>query len=346
MRGDCRLLDQKQKVANAAPARPVSVVKRADTRATPIRDFRQPRVGKWTATRGECSRQNGRSPMIAEKRPGVLPSLDAVRLPREPTSMPPLFWLKQVVKFIALPPVAPLLVAIAGLAIAGRHPRAGRRIALVGVLALWLLATPAVGGFLVRLLDRAPPLDAARAAHAQAIVILGGGTRRFAPEYGAATVNGLTLERIRYGAQIARATGLPVLVSGGAVRGAPPEALLMRDVLVHEFGVPVRWVETHSRNTHENAVASARILHDAGVSRIVLVGHAFDFPRSRNEFAAAGIGVVEAPIAIPPSIPTEVGDFIPSPLGLSRSYFALYEMLANALFRMQHVGASAGAHAG
>ena len=250
--------------------------------------------------------------------------------------MPPLFWLKQIVKILALPPVAPLLLTIAGLAMIRRRPRAGRRIAVLGVATLWLLATPALGDFLQRCLDRTPPLTLARAADAQAIVILGGGTRRFAADYGGATISGITLDRIRYGAWIERATKLPILVSGGAVRGAPPEAILMRDILENEFGVPVRWIESDSRNTHENAVDSAKILTEAGVKSVILVGHSFDFPRSRKEFEAAGIHVIAAPIAIPPAVPHEFGDFVPSPYGLSRSYFVLYEMLANMLFWMQH----------
>lgn len=257
--------------------------------------------------------------------------------------MPPLFWLKQAVKVLALPPLAPLLVALFGLVLAGRRPRAGRAIAFAGVAALWLLATPAVGGFLIRCLDDSPPLDIARAvAEAQAVVILGGGTRRYAPEYHGATMSPITLERVRYGALIARITGLPILVSGGAVRGAPPEAILMRNALVNEFGVPVRWVETHSRNTHENAVDSAKILAANGVRRIVLVGHSFDFPRSRKEFEAAGMRVIPAPIQIPPRIPTDVGDFLPGVNGLQRSAYAVYEILANALFAMTHFGDANG----
>ncbi|HXR56633.1 MAG TPA: YdcF family protein [Casimicrobiaceae bacterium] len=246
--------------------------------------------------------------------------------------MPPLFWIKYAVKLLVLPPFAPLLLALVGLGIAGRHPRAGRRVALAGIVALWVLATPAVADFLVRLLDRSPPLDVASAANAQAIVVLGGGTRFYAPEYGGATVSPITLERVRYGAYLARRTKLPVLVSGGPTQGAPPEAILMRNVLVHEFGVPVRWTETHARNTHENAVDSAKMLAAAGVHRIVLVGNSFDFPRSRKEFEAQGLYVMAAPIGLPLPIPTRLTDFLPSPGGLQLSYYAIYEMLANVLF--------------
>jgi uncharacterized SAM-binding protein YcdF (DUF218 family) len=96
----------------------------------------------------------------------------------------------------------------------------------------------------------------------------------------------------------------------------------------------VRWTETRSRNTHENAIRSAEILRASGVGRIILVGHSFDFPRTRNEFLSAGMDVIAAPINIPPDRPTEIGDFLPSPRGLQRSYYALYEIMANALFHM------------
>jgi uncharacterized SAM-binding protein YcdF (DUF218 family) len=156
--------------------------------------------------------------------------------------------------------------------------------------------------------------------------------RPFADEYGGATLSGITLERVRYGARVARASGLPVLVSGGALRDTPPEALLMRNALTSEYHVPVRWTEAHSHNTHENAVNSAAMLKASGIARVILIGHSFDFPRSRREFEAAGIAVVAAPIGIPGEGPLTLGDFIPGIGGLQRSYFATYELLANMFY--------------
>lgn len=246
------------------------------------------------------------------------------------------FWLKFLVKVVALPPTGPLLVALAGLAISLRHPRRGRWIAFLGVASLVLFAIPAVATYLVRALAVTPALDLSRVQDAQAIVILGGGTRRHAPEYGGATLGTLTLERVRYGAKVARTTGLPVLVSGGPIEHRPIEALLMRDVLTREFNVPVRWMEPMSTNTHENARFSAAILKSNGVHTIVLVAHSFDIPRARAEFEATGLSVIAAPTGIPPATPTEAGDFLPSPAALQESYYALYELLANALYWMQH----------
>jgi uncharacterized SAM-binding protein YcdF (DUF218 family) len=116
----------------------------------------------------------------------------------------------------------------------------------------------------------------------------------------------------------------------------PAEAPLMRDALVKEYGVPVRWVEAHSRNTHENAVNSASLLKSSGIERVILVGHSFDFPRTRNEFESAGISVIAAPIATAAWEPLTLGDFVPGLGALQRSYFATYEMLANAAYWISH----------
>ncbi|HEV8553938.1 MAG TPA: YdcF family protein [Casimicrobiaceae bacterium] len=238
-------------------------------------------------------------------------------------------WLKALLKALVLPPTGPLLLAAAGLWMIGGIPRAGRILAWTGILLLLALSTPPVAFRLLTLVDTSPPLDVQRARSAQAIVILGGGVRRHAAEYGGDTLGHLTLERVRYGAQVARVTGLPILVTGGSVFGGEPEAKLMRAALEREFRVPVRWAETRSRNTHENAVRSAEILVAEHISRIVLVAHSFDMPRAKAEFAAQGLEAIPAPTGIPSGEFDTPFDVLPSMAALQGSYFALYEILAN-----------------
>lgn len=240
-------------------------------------------------------------------------------------------WIKALVKALVLPPTGPLLLSAIGLAILGRRPRAGRSLAVAGVALLLVLSVPAVAVALLRAVDASPPLDFERARTAQALVIVGSGVRRNAAEYGGDTLGRLTLERVRYGARIARITGLPVLVSGGSVLGGETEARLMRDSLQQEFGIAVRWAEPRSRNTHENAVRSAEILRGAGIDRVVLVVHAVDMPRASAEFVAAGITVIEAPTGITAPGTDGLLDYLPSIGGLQGSYHALYEILANAV---------------
>jgi uncharacterized SAM-binding protein YcdF (DUF218 family) len=249
--------------------------------------------------------------------------------------MDALFFAKSLVKALVLPPTGPLLVALTGLALSRRAPRAGRILMSLGLLSLLLLCLPVVAHVLTMPFDRAPFVPA-HAATAQAIVVLGGGTRRNAPEYGGDTMGRLTLERVRYSARVAKATNLPVLVSGGRLAGAKQsEARLMSDALEQEYGVPVRWREGRSRNTHENAQRSAVLLKGDGVTRVVLVAHAIDIPRAAAEFAAAGIEVIPAATGLPSAHTATAWDWLPSIYALQDSRDALYEMMANVLLRVR-----------
>ncbi len=103
-------------------------------------------------------------------------------------------------------------------------------------------------------------------------------------------------ERIRYAARLAKASGLPVLTSGGLHYGTPPsEARIMAQSLLDDYGVPVRWEEGRSRTTWENARFSAEMLREAGIRRVILVTSAIHMPRSIWSFEKAGLEVVPAP---------------------------------------------------
>ena len=243
---------------------------------------------------------------------------------------------RKVLAALVLPPTGPLLLAVAGLAVLGRRPRLGRGLAWLGVAALLLLSLPVVSHVLLRML--APPaLDLRRQADAEAIVILGGGVRRNAAEFGGDTLGRLTLERVRYGALVARATRLPVLVSGGSVYGGTAEAALMKRALEQEFNVAVRWSEERSRDTQSNAAESAAILLPAGFKRVLLVVHGFDMPRASAEFASAGLQVTPAPTVIAGQ---DFGfdhaiELLPSMSALQGSYYAVYELLGDAIRRLR-----------
>ena len=243
-----------------------------------------------------------------------------------------LFLLKKLLTAMVLPPTGPLLLAIAGALMLRRWPRTGRALVWAGLAILLALSLSPVSGLLLRLANDSPAVRLEDARTAQAVVILGGGVRRAALEYAGDTLGRLSLERVRYGAKLARETGLPVLVAGGSVFGdTATEASLMRAALEQEFKVPVRWIEERSRNTHENAQFSAAILKRDGVNRVVLVMHGFDIRRARAEFEAAGIAVVPAPTVIPRPGVTTAFDFVPNMGALQGSYLALYELLANAM---------------
>jgi len=165
---------------------------------------------------------------------------------------------------------------------------------------------------------------------AQAIVVLSGGLELDAPEYGGDTAGERTLLRLRYGALLAKRFNLPVLVTGGRPENATrTEAAVMADILEREFAVKVRWQETQSRNTAENAVLSAAILRNAGIQRVVLVTQAFHMPRAVRLFRAAGLEVVPAPTQFKSAGRSPLGplDLLPQSNALRNSYYALHEWL-------------------
>ncbi|QNM97005.1 YdcF family protein [Chitinimonas koreensis] len=206
-----------------------------------------------------------------------------------------LFWLKKLCSALLLPPVLPLLLVLAGLLLLRRRPRRGCGLAVAGLLALWLCSAPVGVRLLLEPLESAPPAGPAALRQAQAIVVLAGGRDRVAPEYGGETISAITLARLRYGARLARQTGLPLLLSGGAPSGGLPEAVLMDQSLRQDFGLAARWLEAGSLDTAGNADASARLLLPAGIRRVALVSDAAHLPRAAAEFRRAGFAVIAAP---------------------------------------------------
>ncbi len=217
----------------------------------------------------------------------------------------------------------------------GRH-RSGLILLSWGLAAFYLLSVPAVSNFLMRCIEAPPARESAlRAAEAQAIVVLSGGFERYAPEYGPdGAVDALTLQRLRYGAHLARALDLPVLVSGGQPQDAAvPLAVMMKTALERDFGVPVRWIEDRSRDTYENAIFSAPILQQDGVRRIILVTHASHMARSVRMFEVAGLTVTAAPTVF---APPKSFDLLPRLSSLYDSYYALYEIAGAIWYAARH----------
>ncbi len=227
-------------------------------------------------------------------------------------------------KALILPPAGPLIVGVAGLLLCLRRPRLGFALCAVAIGALWLFATPIVADKLTRATEAYPALDPAHLtdtqARAQAIVILCGGGRRGAPEVGgdAPSVTG-DLRAIE-GAKVARATHLPILVSGSVL-----EANAMRDLLAADLGTPARWVETASTDTHDNAVFSAKLLAAQDIKRIILVTSSAHMARAVDEFTAAGFEVTAAPAEMWTWDERGPLRFVPSMPALDRSRTGLYE---------------------
>lgn len=202
---------------------------------------------------------------------------------------------------------------------------------------LYVLCLPFTTQQLAQQLETQPSLASSSwpslSQQAEAIVVLGGG-RQFADSaWGSDQPSLLTQQRLRYAARIAKASSLPILVSGGNNQRQPPsEAQLMAEALSQDFAVDARWREDFSRNTWENARFSADILHAEDIRRIVLVTDAWHMPRARWSFEQHGFEVISAAQGFwSNSGEVQVSALFPSTQALWHNSLLLHEWLG-----MQH----------
>lgn len=252
-------------------------------------------------------------------------------------------WTKALA-LLLMPPGVIVLGAVVGFLLHTRWHWLGNFLVGLSIAALLVLSSPLTGKQLLGALESGVPilsLPNAEEATRQvgAIVVLGGGRRPEALEYGGDDVNTYTLERLRYAARLHRQTRLPILASGGAPFGETiSEAALMQAALKRDFQIGIRWVESKSRNTLENGQMSYAMLHPAGITRIYLVTHAWHMPRSLWAFRRAGFDVIPAPTGFTTLGRAEraVLGYLPSASGLLRSSVAIHERLGLIWYKFKY----------
>lgn len=247
--------------------------------------------------------------------------------------------LRYFLKGLLLPPAGLLLMALAGLLLRRRYPRAAGGLLAVGLLSLLGLSLPWTALHLLRSLESEPALSpqALGGIHADAIVVLSAGRYLPAPEYDHPRPDPGSLERVEYAAWLARRTQLPVIATGGAVfADGPSAAELMADTLQGEFGVAQVRAETASQTTWENALYTRRLFPAGARPTVLLVTHAWHMPRSAWAFREQGFAVIPAPTRFAEDRYPQATllDFLPSHLALADSTTALHEWLGIASYRL------------
>jgi uncharacterized SAM-binding protein YcdF (DUF218 family) len=251
--------------------------------------------------------------------------------------MDALLALKPIFAALVLPAAALPLLIVVSVLWAWRHARHARGPLLcVASLAglLWLLSCQAVAIWLSQ--QALPQVQAVspaqlQAQHVQAIVVLGGGVEADAAEYQGATLSPDALARLLYAVHLAHSTGLPMAYSGGvgwASAAAPTsEAEVAAQTLTRLHAPALRWMDSTSRDTHENALRTAALLQAEGIQRIALVTHAWHMPRSVRQFEAVGFEVVPAPMGFVRSDLRPLLQWLPSGKGLRDTAWVLREWL-------------------
>ena len=244
--------------------------------------------------------------------------------------------MKELLEVLALPPANLPLLAVAGLIVRRWHRRLGEWLTAASCVLLIVLSMPFVGETLLVSLEQGLPSEAATGGKPGAIVILTADLERFGGDEPGFGPGRLTLDRERACSILFRRVQLPVLVTGGVLRGGdPPIAVVTAQSLRDDFQVPVRWIEMRSRDTWENAAYSAQILRANGISTVYLVTHAWHMRRALLAFHHFGIHVIPAPVQIDRYPHLSLSDLMPRVSGWQVTYYAVHEWLGYAAYALR-----------
>jgi len=241
--------------------------------------------------------------------------------------------LKPVLTALLLPPGGLLVLIFLGCLLARTYRRLAWGIVMLASATMWILACDATASGLSRLLLKSyAPISAQDLNKAQAIVVLGGGVDKFAPEFGSEELSSTAYKRLAYAAHLTKQTHLPVLFAGGKGWAASgnqygSEAEIAEHTMARDFGLQLKWLDKTSRDTRENASSAYEVLSPLGIKRIALVTNDWHMQRSLRNFEQAGFEVHPAPMGyLQPPLNTPT-DFVPTLSGLSQSYLVLREWL-------------------
>jgi uncharacterized SAM-binding protein YcdF (DUF218 family) len=222
-----------------------------------------------------------------------------------------------------------------------RSPRVAFALPAVALGVLLLFASPPVAVRLVRGLELAAPATMKPDVTYDVVIVLGGGvdpditveTGRTAFREGA--------ERMITAFDLLRAgRAKNVLLSGGPWgdphrAGVRSEAGVMADQL-EAWGIDAARiaVEERSKNTHENAVESLRIVRERGWERVLLVTSAAHMPRAFACFVHEGLHVDALPVDFWAADPAHrPPGWLPRAWAMLESTQILHEWAGRAVYR-------------
>ncbi|MDR3115778.1 MAG: YdcF family protein [Treponema sp.] len=206
----------------------------------------------------------------------------------------------------------------------------------MGVFCYLLAIEPFQDLLLCPLEDWYPPLPVEaelreRAAVADALVILGGGTIQSSPEAGERrdSLSASALKRLVYGFSLQDLFAGDYVLTGGKVfdHGQEAEAAVAARVLIALGVEPKRILtETESRNTWQNA---RKVAENFGYPTVILVTSAYHMPRSVFCFEKNGITVIPGPTDYYSNRnkPYDLFSFLPSMGSFFGTWTALHEYL-------------------
>jgi uncharacterized SAM-binding protein YcdF (DUF218 family) len=241
-----------------------------------------------------------------------------------------------------------LFIAVSLIAQVRERSRIAIAANMAALAILGLMGNRAVSHLLVRPLETRE-IPAGPLPQVDAIVVLGGITGPAAPPQPTIHLTG-GADRLTYGAELYRAHKAPLVVLSGGVMpwnmGQPPESSQMAKIM-QLLGVPGSAIleESASRNSHENAAYTSRLLLAHNLHRILLVTSAMTMPRALAAFRHQGIDAIAAPTDFTADLgedsrsgvselEVDALNLVPSPHTLEESSAALHEYVGLVLYRL------------
>ncbi len=248
-------------------------------------------------------------------------------------------------KGLLLPPFG--FFTCAALALAAAFWLKQRRLKQLGFVLLaaaYVSCLAPTSHFLRKTLEIAPPLTPPRLealmqsdAPPQAIVILSAGEQANTAHLGGTAPDGATLERMHFGARLARRSELPVLVTGGKLSSESRAiADLMAETMEADFGIPVTWRETRAGNTYQNAQFSADLLKRDGIDRVLVVTHSWHQRRAVWSFEQQDITAIPAPLSTVGIYHFDLEDLLPNAFAMQAAYYGFHEWTGNLWYRVRY----------
>ncbi|PNR94005.1 YdcF family protein [Petrotoga sp. 9PWA.NaAc.5.4] len=164
------------------------------------------------------------------------------------------------------------------------------------------------------------------------IVILGGGIIPMTPRYGEGELSDSALKRVYEGYLIHKNYNLPIIVTGGQLRGTNiPEATIMKQELIN-FGVNPSYIyaEEKAKNTQQNAMFVLEYLENKNYNNIFLVTSAVHMHRALKYFenVSDDINIIPFPTGyLVSNEQIKWYDFLPEIDSLKANAAALHEYL-------------------
>ncbi|MDO7907715.1 YdcF family protein [Paenibacillus sp. JX-17] len=238
-----------------------------------------------------------------------------------------------IIKFLyswLLPPGLFILLFLPAVIWLWRRQRRIATVLLALTTLLYLTSTGLFSEALVRGLER--QYEQPAAVHGDVLVVLGAGATQGTPDIdGKGNLLGSAANRLLTAVRLHRATGLPILFSGGQVF---PDSGNEADIAHRQLlalGVPEQdiLIENTSLNTEQNAENTAVILQQNHLQQPVLITSGFHLPRAVLQFEKAGIHVQPIPTDYMASSSVQFywGKIAPSSAAMSLTGLALKEYL-------------------